>query len=183
MRKCWKCYKFCKRTLKLTDTWLNVCSNIILNIIRNIIAFGLRLLIKNGHLSLICRNLEVGSKSHLKSCTQTFSKSLHLLRRLIWWNNNLLIGIIKRIERMEEFLLRTFLTDNELNIIDQQHINITILITELLISHLLILQGFNQLIGKCLWCNIKNLKVRIILHDKMCNSLHKVGLAKSDSSI
>ena len=85
---------------------------------------------------------------------------------------------------MEEFFLCTFLTDNELNIIDQQNVVRPVLIAELSRREVvLITDGINQLIGEFLTRYIKNLCIRVIFQNKMTDGMHQMRFSESHASI
>ena len=58
---------------------------------------------------------------------------------------------MKGVKRMEEFLLRTFLTDNKLNIIDQQNVVVSVLFPEFRGGNIVFIPDrIDQLIGEFL---------------------------------
>ena len=87
---------------------------------------------------------------------------------------------------MEELFLCRFLTYNKLYIINKKHINVTVTVSESSIaffSIFFITDGIYKLIGESFTCYIQYLFIRIVFDNKMCNSLHKMSLAKSNTTI
>ncbi len=85
---------------------------------------------------------------------------------------------------MEKFLLRGFLSYNKLNIINEKDIDITVFLAEFTHCGVIsISDGLDQLIGKFFTCNIENLLLSSIFKNKMGDGMHKMGLAKSCTTI
>ena len=85
---------------------------------------------------------------------------------------------------MEKFLLRTFLTDDKLDIIDQKDIVIPVFFSEFRCGYIVFISDrIDQFIGKLLACDIQNFGLRIILENKMADGVHKMSFAKTNSSI
>ena len=85
---------------------------------------------------------------------------------------------------MEKFLLRTFLTYDKLDIIDQKDIVIPVFFTEFRCGYIVFISDrIDQFIGKLLACDIQNFGLRIILENKMADGVHKMSFAKTNSSI
>ena len=85
---------------------------------------------------------------------------------------------------MEELLLRTLFTDNELNIVDQENVDVAIFLAELGHCHVVaVTNGVDQFICKVFAGNVENFGFRIVLQYKMSNRMHQMRLSKSDSCI
>ena len=91
---------------------------------------------------------------------------------------------VKGIERVEKLLLRAFLTDNELDIVDQQNIVISVFFTEFRCGNIVFISdGIDQFVGKFLRSHIENFCVWIIFQHKMGDGMHQVGFPKTNASI
>ena len=89
---------------------------------------------------------------------------------------------------MEELFLCTFFSYNELDIINQKYIIITVFIAEfrhcgLVSGSFTVLQSFDQLICKCLTGYIEYFFLWILVQNKMRDRVHQMGLSKSNTSI
>ena len=89
---------------------------------------------------------------------------------------------------MEELFLCTFFSYNELDIINQKYIIITVFIAEfrhcgLVSGGFTVLQSFDQLICKCLTGYIEYFFLWILVQNKMRDRVHQMGLSKSNTSI
>ena len=89
---------------------------------------------------------------------------------------------------MEELFLCTFFSYNELDIINQKYIIITVFIAEfrhcgLVSGGFSVFESFDQLIGKCLAGYIEDFFLWILVQNKMRDRVHQMGLSKSNTSI
>ena len=85
---------------------------------------------------------------------------------------------------MEKFLLRTFFSNNELNVVNQQNVDIPVFFTES--SHTVVISvtnGINQFIGKYFRCHIKDFLSWVLLKNIVGNRMHQMGLTQSNTSI
>ena len=64
---------------------------------------------------------------------------------------------------MEKFLLRTFFSDNKLDIVDQKHIIVSVFLTEFRGGNIVFVSDrVDQFICKFLGCHVQNLCARVI---------------------
>ncbi len=82
---------------------------------------------------------------------------------------------------MEEVVLGLLLVGKELDIVDDQHIDRSIVVDELL--RLVVLDGIDELQCKALGACIDHRAVGTLLVDLVTYRLHKMCLAETDSSI
>jgi hypothetical protein len=73
---------------------------------------------------------------------------LELFGRSVGRDDDLLIGVVQGVEGVEELLLDTFFALDELNIVDQQHIDIPV--TALEGHSAVITQGVDEVVGEFL---------------------------------
>ena len=88
---------------------------------------------------------------------------------------------------MEEFLLHGFLTNDELNIINEQDIDVTVFITKLLHGvgtvSLFITDCFDNFIDKGLTGNVYDSLGIIPVNNIIANCMHQMSLPKTGSSV
>ena len=82
---------------------------------------------------------------------------------------------------MEELFLRGFFVTEELNIINQQQVNISVLLTKLFL--LFCLDGINEVIGKILAGDIFNVGSGIILQDQIPDRLHQMRFSQANAAV
>src|SRR5437763_14599549 len=75
--------------------------------------------------------LNVGEQAPLKTGAQTVLQAVNGLRWSITGHNNLFIGIVERIERVEKLFLSRLFPGDKLNIVYKQDIDLAILCTKL----------------------------------------------------
>ena len=146
------------------------------------------LLAEDRHTRLVIRRGDIRDQSPLESGPKSCLQCLDVFGRLIAGDDDLLAGRMKMVERMEEFLLRTLLTNDKLDIIDKKHVIVTVFVTELshsrfVLGSLAVLQRFDQFIGECLARNIKHFLLRVLIQYKMCDRMHQMRLPQSDVSV
>ena len=78
---------------------------------------------------------------------------------------------------MEELLLGTVFTGDELNIIHQKQVGVPVFAAEFHVSALF--YGGNQLIGKLIAFDVDNMEVRMIFNNMVGNGVEQMGLAQS----
>ncbi len=81
---------------------------------------------------------------------------------------------------MEELLLRPLLSRQKLDVVDHQHIDMAIPLSE--VHHLVVADGIDDLVRKLLCRQIGNPQVRTLRH-MIGNGVQQVGLAKPHTSV
>ena len=107
-----------ERAFQLTDIGLDVGGNVLDYFIIYIVTFHFLFFAEDRHSGFVVRGLDVYGQAPLKTGAQPFFQRFNLFRRFIGRNDDLLFCFVKRIEGVEKFLLGTFLTNDELDIID-----------------------------------------------------------------
>jgi hypothetical protein len=94
----------------------------------------------------------------------------YFLGRPVAGDDDLLAGIVKRVEGVKEFFLRAFLVDQELNVIDQETIQAAVFLAELI--HLFKSQRIDKFIDKFLGCRVEDPRARVGLKHVMADGMH-----------
>ncbi len=142
---------------------------------------ALRLLLQNCHLGFKIGRLNIGDQSPLKARAQAIFDLGQLLGRTITGDDDLTVGVMQRIEGVEELLLGALFSGEKLDVIDQQHVDAAEAIAET--HHLVVLDGVDHLVGEFFGGEIDDGAVRLTQLDLMANRLHQMGLAHSDAAI
>ena len=82
---------------------------------------------------------------------------------------------------MEKFFLCPFFFGNELNIVDEEHVNVPVFVAEFLVF--VVLDGQDQLVGEGFAGNVEHLRCRILIQYKVGNGMHQVGFAQPGVSV
>ena len=115
-----------QRTLQLADVALDLRRDQFEDVVGNSDAVHLRLLAQNGDAGLEVGWLNVGDQAPLESCAEPIFKCRKLFRRSVGGNDDLLARIVQRVEGVEELFLDTFLADQELDVVDEQHVDVAV---------------------------------------------------------
>ena len=91
----------------------------------------LRLLLDNRNAKLKVGRLNIRDKTPLKASFKSILKSFNLARLTVACENDLLSALVERVEGVEELFLCGHLAANELNVVDEEHVAIAVLLTEL----------------------------------------------------
>ncbi|MMZ65548.1 hypothetical protein D1872_279580 [compost metagenome] len=82
---------------------------------------------------------------------------------------------MQRVEGMEKLFLCRFFTSDELDIVNQQYIDISVFITETLSP--IVTDGVDEFIRKFLGGNIYNFTARTMFQNIMTNRMHQMCFA------
>ena len=85
------------------------------------------------------------------------------------------------VEGVEELLLRGFLARQKLDIVDQQHVGLTVFLAELLGRGGL--NGGDDLVGEHLAVHIHDVEIGVVLFDLDLNGVQQVGLAQTRRAV
>ena len=88
------------------------------------------------------------SKPHSNRERSRRFEGLDLLRRAIARDHQLLLGFVQRVEGVEELLLRLFLPFQELDIVDQEHVDVAVAVAEF--DGLVVLDRDDEFVGEFL---------------------------------
>jgi hypothetical protein len=102
-------------------------------------------------------------------------------RDFIGSNNDLTLGTIERVEGVEELLLSSLLTNDELDIVDEENIHRSKSALEFL--HLCVTKGENEFVCECLRRHVENSCERIPLKNRVSYRVEKMCLSKSYTTI
>ena len=85
---------------------------------------GLGLLAQNGDLGLEVGRLDVGDQAPLEARAQPLLEGRDFVRRGVAADDDLLGRVEERVEGVEELGLRALLAADELDVVDQQHVDV-----------------------------------------------------------
>jgi hypothetical protein len=92
----------------------------------------------------------------------------------------LFFRVIERIEGMEQLFLRLDFLLQKMDIVDEQHVGVSILVLK--IGRFVVLDRLDELVGKVLGGNVDDLAA-LFLPREVSDRLHEVGLSESDASV
>ena len=101
-------------------------------LLRDLDLFVFALFLHNGHPRLEIRRLDIDNQAPREPRREPFFHTWHILRRPVAGDNDLVMGVIKSVERVEELFLRGFFTRDKMDIVNKKHVNVTVHRTELI---------------------------------------------------
>ena len=116
--------------------------------------FHLGLLVQDRDPGLHVRGLNVGDESPLETVSEAVLKSRDFLGKSVRGNDDLFVGFVEGVEGMKKLLLSSFLAGQELDVIENEHINITEPGLEFI--HSVPAQGGDQLVHEGLGGQVSN---------------------------
>ena len=87
------------------------------------------------------------------------------------------MSVIQRVKGVEEFLLHGFLAAQKLNVVHQQHVHLTVLLTEL--DHGFHFQRLDHLVDKVVYLDVADVFFGIVFLDLVLNGEQQVSFAQA----
>ena len=106
---------------------------------------------------------------------------LNLTGRPIAGQHDLLVGLVQCIKGVEELFLNTFLAGEELNVVNQQHIGLTVFLAEL--HQLVFLNGRNVFVGELLGGDVRDLRALLGTGHVLTHRVQQVRLAEPRAAV
>src|ERR1700751_4907445 len=91
------------------------------------------------------------------------------------------MSVKERVERVKEFLLRSLLTTEKLNVVDQKNIGLPITLPEF--YQITVLDRVDELVDEKLTGDVDHLHVFSFRPDELADGLHEMGLAQTDATV
>lgn len=123
-------------------------------------------LLKDDTADLIVRRRDRGDEPAREARLQAVFELVDILRCAVARHDDVLLLIEEVIECIEDLHLRRILGAEELHVVDQEEVQISILSTEF--RHGVILDGIDQLIGEGLARDEEDGKLRLVFVDVVC---------------
>ena len=121
--------------------------------------------------------LDVGGQSPLEPGPHPVLEGLQPLRRPVRGDDDLLVGVVERVEGVEELLLGAFLALQELDVVDQQHVDVAVPALE---GHLpVVTQRVDEVVGELLAGDVPHPHAREQPLRVVADAVQQVGLAQS----
>src|SRR5262249_20852926 len=114
--------------------------------------------------------LNIRNQTPFEPGVKPFFQRWYFAWRAIRRNDDLLMRIIKRIEGMKELFLSTFFPSNELNVINQKNVVVSIPLLEA--EHFVVSNGIDDFICELLRGDIGETKLFIVQFDHVPDGVH-----------
>src|SRR5581483_11839310 len=95
--------------------------------------------------------------------------------------DDLFVTIVQSVKSMKELFLRAFLAGKELDVIDQQHVRLTVTFAEF--DERAVLNRVDEIVRKSFARNIDDLHVFAAADDVLTDRVHEVRFAETDAAV
>ena len=151
------------------------------HIVRQPDARLLGLALQNGHPHLQLRRLDGHDQARVQTRDQPVVDALELLRVGVAGNDDLPLVDCHCLEHMEELFLRALLVRQELDVVDQQHIQRLVIVLEAVDG--VAPDGLDQVLHELVRRDVADDRPRLALLDGVAHRLHQVGLAQAHAAV
>ena len=143
--------------------------------------FRLRLPLQNRDFRLEVGGLNVGDESPLESGAQPLLELLDLVRRTVAAEDDLLLRVVERVERMKELRLRSFLPGEELDVIDEQDVDAAVALAE--VEDAVVPYRVDHLVHEPLGRDVGQLERLEVIEHVVPDRMHEVRLAQTHAAV
>ena len=168
-------------SLQFTDVRVDGVSQVFHDLAGKLNAIGIHLLLQDGHPCLQTWHLDVCTQAPLEAGEEALLHALHLHRRLVTGQDNLLARLVKVVEDVEEYVLGFLLSAEELNVVHNEDIHQLVEVREVVDA--VVPHGINELVGELLGVHIQHGLFRGPILDLDSNGMGQVGFAQSDRAV
>ena len=137
----------------------------------------LRLLPDDGDARLELRRLDVGDEAPLEARDEALLHLVELLRVLVARDDDLLVGLVERVERVEELFLRLRLAGEKLDVVDEEQVA-PLAVARAELVHPLVLERLHELVHEPLGADVDDARARALLADAVRDRVDEVRLAE-----
>ena len=141
---------------------------------------------QNGDSRLQIRRFDVNGQAGFEAGNQAFVEALQILRRHIGCDHDALVRLVQGVERVEELFERRVLAAEELDIVDQQHVDFTVATVEFLdLAGILVgvAQCFDEFVGEFLAGHVTDLQRGILDQRVVADGVQQVGFAQAGAAV
>ena len=118
----------------------------------------LRLLLQDRDARLVARLFDPRDQAPVEAADQPLFQLRDLARRAVGDEDDLLVLLVQRVERVEELFLRPVAAGEEVDVVDDQHVDVAVAVAELV--HLAGLDGVDELVDERVARQIQDARVR-----------------------
>ena len=137
-----------QRALEFADVALDAAGDELEDVVGNVEPIHLSLLAKDRDAGLQLRRLDVGDQTPFEPGPQPVLEGGQLLGRPVGGDDDLLVRVVQRVEGVEELLLDAFLALDELDVVDEQHVDVAVAPLERRLA--VIAQRVDEVVGEFL---------------------------------
>ena len=104
--------------------------------------------------------LQVGDQAPLEARPEAFFDIGHILWEPVAGQDDLFVGLVQGVERMEELFLGPFFPGQELNVVDHQHVDVPVALAE--VRHLVVPDRVDHFVRELLRRQVGDAQIRVL---------------------
>ena len=131
---------------------------------------------QDGEAGLEIGRLDVGDQAHHEAAAETVLEGGDGVGRPVGGQHDLAIGLVEGVEGVEELLLEPFFALEEVDVVDEQHVDLAVAPLEL--GGGVVPDGVDVLVEEQLGAHVADHEGRVVLFDVVADGVQEVGLAQ-----
>ena len=147
----------------------------------NLEALGVRFLMQDRDAGLQVRRLHVGEQTPLEAAVHALLEAGEQLGCHVGGDDHLLVGVVQRVEGVEELLLRLHLALQELDVVDEQDVDIAVATLE--VGRLVVADAVDEVVGELLGVHVPHHDLRVQALGVVAHGVQEVGLAQAGAAV
>ena len=170
-----------ERAFEPADVGPDAVGEEIENLVAQLDLQGARFLAQDGHARFDIGRLQFRGQAPFETRNEPMLEIGDLRGGPIAREHDLFMAVEERVEGVEEFLLRTLLAAEELDVVDQEQIGLAIALAEF--DQVVVLDRVDELVDEKLAREIHHLRVFFLRADVLADRLHQMRLAEADAAV
>ena len=139
-------------------------------------------LLQDGDARLVARLLDPRDQTPVEATDEPLFQFRYFARRTVGRQDDLLVVLIQRIERVEKFFLRALtVAAEEVNVVDHQHVHCAEAVTERV--HVVVLNRVDELIDEAVAREVEDACVPVALEHALADGLKQMRLPQTDPAV
>ena len=136
---------------------------------------------EDDDLGLQVGGLNIGDQTPLEPGSQALLERRDVPGRAVAGHDDLLLGFVQSIERVKELLLGALFAGQELDVVDEEQIDVSVAFLE--INRSLESDRVDQLVHERFGADVQSPEAREMPGDFMTDGMHQVGLPQTDPAV
>ena len=166
-----------QRAFEFADVALDAAGDQLENVVGDVEPIHLSLLAEDRDAGFQFRWLDVGDQAPLEPGSQPVLERGQLLGRPVRGDDDLLVRVVQRVEGVEELFLDAFFALDELDVVDQQHVDVAVAAFER--GFAVIAQRVDEVVGEFLGGDVLDPHAGEQSLGVVAGRVQKVGLAEA----
>ena len=165
-----------ERALELADVRRDLRGDVLQDVVGRLEALAAGLLAQDRDAGLEVRRLDVGDEAPLEPRPHPVLEAVELLGRQVGRDHDLLVRVVQRVEGVEELLHRLFLALQELDVVDEEHVDLAVAALER--AGLALADRVDEVVGELLGVHVPHADARVEVLRVVADRVQQVRLAQ-----